>query len=396
MKNRTLNFLKKAASTMLVTVMLVGVSAVSVKAGDPVEESGTNPIVYETYTLEQFKEGGYNENAVAPEPSTETKKLCSQGYVFGGWFTLKENKTYYPVLDRGAVAGTVYAKFVPAYVMSVKCQNIAGTDEDTKLATMKFVSAMDSSNYKSYNFKVSTVKVNEDGTFISANNNFTSQDEVIKDEPDKVYKEFAVYGTTEENAVPKIYKPSDLFGSEAKYFTTWGINNIKNESFGNIVCIQPTWTTLDGTVVEGLTKYAHVEDGFVHEIGDTSYRYVNVPINLRHLEALEEGVAAGVLSIACTTEGATLKYDSVESGRTFEEMAWAEKSDNSVKLVGNTKTIEDRNVNDVYANVRFLVAESDASKVITGLNFAVTGEDFSNSGEAQFTDSTYNVWDVKY
>lgn len=395
MKNKTLNFLKKAASTMLVTVMLVGLSAGSVKAGEPVDEAGQSPIVYEPYTLTQFNEGGYNVNAVAPEPSTGTKALCSHGYVFGGWFTSKGNNTYYPVLDRSKVDDTVYAKFVPAYVMSVKCQNIAGTDEDTEFATMKFVSAMDSSNYKSYNFKVSTVKVNEDGTFDSAINNFTSQDQVITDVPDKVYEEFAVYGST-DNKTPTVYKPNQLFGSVAKYFTTWGINNIKNTSFGNIVCIQPTWTTLDGTVVEGLTKYAHVEDGFVHEIEGTSYRYVNVPINLRQLEALGEGVAAGVLSIACTTEGATLKYDSVESGRTFEEMAWAEKSDNSVKLVGNTKTIVDKNANDVYANVRFLVAESDASKVITGLDFAVTGEDFSNSAETQFTESTCNVWDVKY
>lgn len=381
---------------MLATVMLVGVSAVSAKAGEPVDESGQSPIVYETYTVDQFKAGGYDLNAVAPEPSTDTKARCSQGYVFGGWFTSKGNNTYYPITDRSTVSDTVYAKFVPAYVMSVKCQNIAGIDEETEFATMKFVSAMDSSNYASYNFKVSTVKVSEDGTFVSAINDFTSQDEVITDEPDKVYKEFAVYGTT-ENTEPKIYVPSDLFGSVAKYFTTWGIQNIKKASFGNIVCIQPTWTTLDGTVVEGLTKYAHVEDGFVKIIGEDSYRYVNVPINLRQVEALSgDGVAAGVLSIGYSADYG-LVFDKVESGRFFEEMAWAQKT-NSVKLVGNTLAIEDRNKNDVYANVRFLkkVTENVETAVLTDLDFTISDVDFSDSSETQYNATTYPVWNIKY
>lgn len=398
MKNKTLTFLKKTASAMLVTVMLVGVSAVSAKAGEPQEESGTSPIVYESYTIDEFKKGGYDkEGAGAPEPSATTKEKCSQGYVFGGWFTSEKEDVYSPVLksNKGSVSGTVYAKFVPAYIMSVKCQNIAGTSENDETATMKFVSATDSSNYADYNFKVRAVRVNKDGTFSSSTDVFAVQNDYVS--VDKMYRKFAVYGSVDATVPVGTYEPSALFGEGAKYFTTWGIEKIKHDSFGNIVCIQPTWTTLDGTVVEGLTKYAHVEDGFVHEIDGVSYRYVNVPINLRKLA----DVAAGVLSIRCTTPNADLEYAKVESGSFFEEMAWADKTDGSVKLVGNTLTIKDKNENDVYANIRFFVKESDANKVITGYDFKVEGEDFSNSSEVQYTSEgtspvKYDVWDVKY
>ncbi len=398
MKNKTLSLLKKTASALLVAVMLVGVSVVSVQAGDPQKEAGKSLIRYEGYELAEFKEG-YQNNNVAPEPSADTKDDCPQGYVFGGWFTLEDDDTYFPVTDKRKVeAEMVYAKFVPAYVMGVKCQNIADTTAESPVATMKFVSAMDSPNYQSYNFKVSAVRVHEDGTF-ERNDDITDQSTVVNQVAGytyKVYKNFLVYGTA-GNENPVKYVPSDLFGPEAQYFTTWGIENIQKKSYDKIICIEPSWTTLDGTVVQGLTKYAHVEDGFVKMIGEDKYRYVNVPINLRQVKTISgDGVAAGVLSIGYSADD-DLVFDKVESGRFFEEMAWAPKT-NSVKLVGNTLSIEDKNQNDVYANIRFLkkVPENPETTVINGLNFTISDVDFSDSSENQYNASTYPVWNIKY
>lgn len=398
MKNKALNFLKKTASVMLMTVMLVGVSAVSVQAGEPKDESGANLIVYEKYDYTEF-ENKYKTNTVAPEPCDATVAKCSQGYVFGGWFTLKDanTKTYYPVTKKADVqSGDVYAKFVPAYVMGVKCQNVAGTKDTDGTATMKFVSAMDSSNYKSYNFKVSAVRVNDDGTFIKSED-ITNQLDVVSKVDDytyKVYKKFLVYESAEDQKADE-YAPSALFGPEAQYFTTWGIGNIQNASFDKIICIEPSWTTLDGTVVQGLAKYAHVEDGFVHIIDGVNYRYVNVPINLRQMQKFskDDGVAAGVMSVGYTSD--ELIFDSVESGRFFEEMAWAPKT-KSVKLVGNTLTITNKNQNDVYANIRFRVQEDSASAVLKGFDFTISDVDFSDSAETQYNATTYPVWNIKY
>lgn len=375
------------AVALTTTIIAVGICVPTNAAGKEEIDAGKG-IVYVDYSEDYAT---YSNDNKAPEYSNPTKQ--PYGYVFGGWYSKDGNN--YDALDDtklGANPSNVYAKFVPAYVLSVKCQNKSGTEEGMSGYTaMKIVSSMDSGNYASYGFELSVITLNSDGT-IKDKNDWTSEYTL-----DDVYKKYTVYKIQDGERVPvreNPYTASEVFGEASAYFTAWGVSKIGSDSFSKIISIRPCWDTLDGTRVYGLTKYAHVVDGLLQTDTDGStYRYLNVPINLRKT-ANHDGVAAGVLSIAYDNTKVT--FAEVEGGRFFEEMAWADKAD-SVKLVGNRATIsEDKNADEIYANVRFKVKTNEAYTVLKDYSFEVFGEDFSNSGETQFTDSTYNVWDVKY
>lgn len=369
MKNRMLKWIKRTISAVAI-VALMGGTIITVEARED-ESPADSTVKYVEYTSYAEYKVDNTEDKLVPEYS-------EAGYVFGGWFT-KAGDKYSPIAKMSTQEGTIYAKFVPASVLSVKCQNIAGTTEGSQDTTMKVVSALDTLNYQSYGFEMDVIKLN-------AENTYAGQTEIqYKYDLKNAYTAFNVYKDAEGTELAYRYTPNQLFGKAAQYFTTHGVKTIPNGSFGAIVCIKPYWKTIDGTEVYGLTKYAHVEDGFVKE----GYRYVNVPVNLR--EVANGGVAAGVLNV--NYDKNTFILDKVEGGRYFEEMAWADKG-TSVKMVGNLTNIStDKNVDDIYANIRFKVSESDAYKVLTGYTFTVDGEDFSNSAETQ---TTPDVWNVLY
>lgn len=388
MKNRMLRLMRRTFS-LLATIVMVGSIAIPVNAAEETK-SETTGVVYAPY------ESGYENymtNKVAPEYNG--KDTC--GYVFGGWFKSEDEEKFVPIVNTDGVTGKVYAKFVPATVLSVKCQNRAGTEAGMEGTTsLKIISALDSTNYKSYGFELDYIVLDSENN-IDTEKSYSIQK---KYDLDDAYKKFKVYSDVDGKNLVDTYEPAQLFGSAATYFTTHGVGQISSGQFGAIVCIKPCWTTLDGTLVYGLTKYAHVEDGLIHgNENDGYYRYVNIPINVRDTAVASDstkGVAAGVLSVSYDHD---LTYKAVEGGRVFEEMAWADKT-GSVKLVGNTIDISNKTVDDIYANLRFTVpcSSSDAYKTLAGDydKFVVSGEDFSNNAEEQFTQDTYNVWDVQY
>lgn len=386
MKNRMYKWIKRATAALAIVAVMGSVTISTEARGD---ETAADKVLYECY-----KNGEYEEYKVAY--STETKKPVPKkdGYVFGGWFTKKDDTTYSPIENMEGRSGDVYAKFVPANVLSVKCQNVAGTNSETPSATMKIVSALDSLNYQSYGFEVDLIRLNDD------DNTFRAQGKIqytyeLKD----AYTAFSVYEDEDGKNLVERYLPNKLFGESANYFITHGVTNIPKNEFDAIICIKPYWRTIDGTEVYGLTKYAHVEDGLLIEGG---YRYVNVPVNLRQMSGIS-GVAAGVLNVNYSEAKAdeVLTFVEVEGGRYFEEMAWADK-DTSVKLVGNLSNISsDKNEDDIYANIRFKVSSENAYKVLTGYTFEVNGEDFSTSSEVQYSAEAtspvkYDVWNVQY
>lgn len=374
MKMKLLKLFKRTISVVAAVALMSG-AMLTVEARG-VETKADDSVIYEAFTdYSQYKEDNADKKLI-PECQTA-------GYVFGGWFTKSETEDKYtPIEEMSKASGTIYAKFVPARVLSVKCQNVAGTNSNSGNAIMKVVSALDTLNYQSYGFEMDVVTLDNENTFAG------SQKIRYEYNLKKAYTKFNVYKDSEGTQLVKDYEPGDLFGPAAKYFTTYGVKDIPQGSFGAIICIRPYWKTIDGTEVYGLTKYAHVEDGYLTEDG---FKYVNVPVNLRKMET---GVAAGVLNVNYSNakNGVTLKFAEVEGGRFFDEMAWADKG-TSVKMVGNTSDISDKNANDIYANIRFKVKVDDVNTILSGYTFAVDGEDFSNSGETQ---TTPNVWDVFY
>ena len=61
------------------------------------------------------------------------------GYLFGGWYQDKNGEKPIKTEGQKNAAETIYAKFVPAHVMSIKVQNYYGT-ENTKNQIPKWVS----------------------------------------------------------------------------------------------------------------------------------------------------------------------------------------------------------------------------------------------------------------
>lgn len=313
------------------------------------------------------------------------------GYFFGGWYTTTDNQTFTAVEGvNEAVEGAV-AKFVPSYVMSVKVQNEANTtanndvineEDDTKSdrTSIRVVSAVDSDDYQKVGF---TILLNN---WLEV----TTKDEEGNELPLETTKGYAFLWANGE----KVY-PDKLFGAAAEHLMVWRLDDIADANDGLIINITPYWITADGTKVEGLTKYAHVEDGYK--------KLVNIPINLCD-DAVK--MAAGLLEMTYASDN--LEVYGVEYGLfDSDKMAYSDKG-GSIKFVGNVE-VEDGNIaaNGIYVNVRFSLKEGVAEDVKwkgTGvgdfLTFEVSGEQFCDWDEKLCVDdagvSLIDAWDIQY
>ena len=333
-------------------------------------KGGTEGVLYV-----QYENMDYTQYLGKKAPKYTEVDENGVGYLFGGWYAKNDN-TYTPIENETDLseAATVVAKFVPAQTLSVKCQNWAGTDASSDKVIIRVVSGTDSKNYQEFGFNVSKI----DGGKETAFPQFPTY---------TVYRKFNYYDSATDTE-PDTYKPSDLFGNSAKYFTTCTVGKIPVDKHGTIICIQPYWKTLDGVQVNGLTKYAHVEDGYLH--------YVNVPVNLNVL--INNGAAAGMLSVKAP-EGLTFlgAEKGVEYGRTFEEMEFNVLSDGTIKCAGNTVNASDKTGMDIYINLKFKRAvdpENDAPTKGEFLTFTVKDEDFANSKPTKLSED--DVWNVIY
>lgn len=309
------------------------------------------------------------------------------GYLFGGWYNKTTDNSYDPIetadeLSTAETSGMVVAKFVPAQTLSVKCQNWAGTAKGDGDVIVRVISAVDSTNYSGYGFVISKIVDGTEtplGTYTSVDSN-------------EVYSKFNYYAKAEDTTPTETYVPSDLFGSAANYFTSCTVGRIPPESHGTIICIKPFWVTLDDVKVYGLSKFAHVEDGYLG--------YVNVPVNLNILSETN-GAAAGMLSVK-SENGLTFLSAETEDGKVFDEMDFYETEDvegnTIIKCVGNTSVVSEeteKTEKDVYINLKFQRTQTnDAPEKGVFYKFSVTDEEFCDSQENFIEDA--DVWNIKY
>ncbi len=304
------------------------------------------------------------------------------GYLFGGWFT-KSGDTWVPIQDEEAkddAGSELYAKFVPSYVLSIKCQNLAGTTDAAESTSMRIISSVDSLQYEKVGFEFMRIRKND------ADGSFSEKVEFGGDtaQTNKTYTSFNVYNNAEDTEPAATYSAEDIFGAAAEYLTAWQVTNIKAKDFGSIICIKPYWVTLDGAKVYGLTRYAHVEDEYC--------TYLNVPVNLNHAKK----VAAGLLTVQYDSETFTLQ--DAECGRVFDEMEWKDDGAGNVRFLGNVAEISDGNQasDDILVNLRFKVKDNvTLEEGRNTFSFSVIEESFTDIDEtALFTSTDYNVWDV--
>ena len=303
--------------------------------------------------------------------ATNPEAPVKAGYVFGGWYSAEEENAYL-TKEEAANATTTYAKFVPAQVLSVKAQNKAGTgDTVTDNTHVRIISSLDSKNYEKVGFDIWL-----------ANSVQLFKDDVEGEplETDKIYDGLLVGENKEE------VHATTIFGGVSKYVSVWQLNNIDSAHWGKIIYVRPYWITMDGTKVEGLAKYVHIEDDYKG--------YISVPVNLLNKEDAAQ-VAAGAVNMTYTNaqgKDVALTFKEVETGRLLPEMNYTQ-SGNVIKMVGNAKTVNDYNsAETLYANVRFIKPEDSATDV--DVDFTMNMGEFCNWGETEVTID--EKWDVKY
>lgn len=274
-----------------------------------------------------------------------------EGYVFAGWYS-EAAEGYALDTDAAASATQAWAKFVPDYVLSVRAQIEAETKENDGKTDIRVLSAVDSEDYLNVGFDIW----------------LANKKQLTMTSGDKQGEAPLITTRAFSNILVNGEKVSatTTFGAAAKYFVVWKLTDIVDVNDNKIIYVRPYWTTNDGTKVEGLAKYVHVEDGYMG--------YVNVPINLMTGEA----IAAGIVKMQYQ-EGLT--FVGFEEGKLLKEMAVNYGTKGVIQMVGNAETVNQEIFADgIYANLRFKktgTADTN-SLIITPADVA----DFTNWEEA--------------
>ena len=356
-KKRVSSLLKKLIAGCVAMAIVVSGIAVLPNAAKAAEDIVKDGIVYSPLDMETYWDV---ESKTAP-----VKPDC----VFAGWYTKDENEEFTAIEEADGIPTSeiTYAKFVPAYVLSVKTQVEvqAETESDAtnkpESTFMRVLSSVDSGNYQNVGFEI-----------LLGDREVELEVEAFT----KVYNGLKLSATAEET----IY-PEDVFGKASDYFTALDLKNIKVEKFSNKIYIRPYWTTLDGTKVEGLARNVRVEDKY------TDYKYVSVPINLLTDGVNPVKVAAGMVEVTYDATKAVVAKDAqgnyrIDTGRLLKDMEYnvilpAEgETMGKIIFVGSgidmTKEIK---ADGLYANIRFKSA-TDAKLTESDLKLTKTAKEF--------------------
>ena len=297
------------------------------------EEVTVGEIVYDN---------SYKMTSYWTEDGTKTAPTKT-GYVFGGWYEKTGEETFEALTSSST---TAYAKFVPDYVLSVRAQNEDGTKSGDGVTSVRVLSSVDSEKYQNVGFDI----------WLANKKQLTMTDS--NEAPLITTKAFRNIMVGEDTV-----SATSTFGSASNYFVVWRLDNILDVNDSKIIYVRPYWITLDGTKVEGLAKYVHIEDEYKG--------YVNIPVNLMTGEA----IAAGVVNM----EYSDMTFVGFEAGRLLKEMEVNYGTDGIIRMVGNAGTVNEKIYADgIYANLRFVKPDTtDPNTLIEEAEKA----DFSNWDE---------------
>lgn len=342
---------KRLIGTLVAVVMLLGMAVMMANAQD-------NQVIIPDATKDiQYV-------PVASVEYSQTKVPVKQNYVFGGWYKKADNADTFTTMNQKPTDTdeNVYAKFVPAYVLSVKTQidtytaeKGAATDQN---ATMRVLSAVDDRNYKEVGFEV----------WLGKRTSAESTPVITT-----VYSGLKMNETDTE-----VITPEATFGAAADYFSALDLKNITKNSHKSIIYVRPYWVTLDGTKVEGMARNVHVEDEYLD--------YISVPVNVLSGESM----AAGMLTM--TYDKDSLDVVGFEAGRLFEldeMLCHVDEKTGTIKVVGNATTLDENVAADgLIANIRF--KEKEGKTISDGVVLTQTNQDFCDWLE---NTVTVKIWD---
>ena len=372
---------KITAVVLLVSMLVTGVVATPGTA-NAAEAGYEDKVVFEDKTSE-FKEM-WKEEGTGTAPMKE-------GYVFGGWYVdgtngkeaLTKDEAKGKVADDALETG-VYAKYVPAYVLSVKVQHEEDASATDGESDVRVISSIDSKNYQKVGFDV-----------LINNKNKLKHDSDGDGEGDSELETTRVYTGLLVGEDTKPRMPQTIFGKKSEYISVWKLTGTPDQYDAKIIKVTPYWITMDGTKVSGLSKYVHIEDGYEN--------YVNIPINLTTGEEIAAGQLQmkydpAILKLAESSKGVV--YDkAVEFDGVFKasEMAYHDDGNGTITFVGNAETVNTlKNADDIFANIRFQIVDKSKypdTKSENFLTFQVDGEYFCDWDEE---DVKVNAWDIQH
>lgn len=359
--------------------------------GTPIEEGKTPIKVVKTIRMKKENDEWTTEVIESTELTVTHEQLdiskywfadeskrtvpVKEDYVFGGWYTSTDGSNFTALKEADLVnqnlddiKNITYAKFVPAYVLSVKMQiEAAASENDGATTDLRVLSSVDSLDYQETGFEI----------WLGSRTQAEATPVITK-----------VYGSLKLNADDTNPKtPEKEFGAASDYFSVLRIKNIKDSSDKSNVYARPYWVTLDGTVVEGMAKYLRVEDAF------EGNEYISIPVNL----LTGEEVAAGIVTM--TYDAYKVKVVDVQGGRLLTEMDNNTATAGTIQFVCNATidsegTFEQVNADGLYANVRFQLQDGVTLRDGEHLEFTMSNEDFSNWNEEDV--STVKAWNVYY
>ena len=183
-------------------------------------------------------------------PSIEMTAVTGE-WVFAGWFKDVECTTALGSTEE-PVAGTLYyAKFVPADVLSVKCQISTGTTEESDSTLLRCISSVDSLKYSKIGFDLVTPELDENNQKIEKSMESSSVGKRIRVTADKASN-------------PCSYSPK-VVDTESEYFYS-AVETIDQVYFEQGYLVKPYWITKDGTKVYGVSRYVTVNEGINKDV----------------------------------------------------------------------------------------------------------------------------------
>lgn len=324
---------KKLILGCLASALVLSVMVFTPQAADSEGNIVKGEIVYAPCDMNGYWKG---DSKVAP---------VKPGYIFAGWYIADsaENMTALQEteLKEGELPADTYAKFVPAYVLSVKTQvetkaEVKSTDAKPDSTSMRLLTAVDSGAYQEIGFEILYGDAEKKGTDTTPIT--------------KVYKRMKMTSDSNEKAI----SAKEVFGDAAEYMAALDINKINVKSFASKIYVRPYWKTLDGTKVEGLSKNVRVEDKY------TDHRYLSIPVNLLTDGVNAVSVAAGQVEVRYDKDKFQVATDAngnakIDIGRLLKEMNYrVDEKNGKIIFVGNgediTKLIK---ADGLYANIRF-------------------------------------------
>lgn len=353
-------FVKNGIAAILVATM---VSAGALFFEADVAAAGTESYGYQDEIIYTSDITNAAELYRTHEPPTKA------GYVFGGWFTDNTGTTQIEA-NENIDEVTLYAKFVPAYVLSIKAQNFKGIESLAK-GKLRLVSGVDNSeHYKNVGFDVYLANKEEKYQNV---------------ESKKVYTKIIVKKSAEKQSE---YCPEDVFGAQGHYFSIAEVINISKANYSSILYVKPYWTTNDGTKVYGLAKYVCVQDGIDG--------IISIPINL----CTAEKVSCGMVEVTYPETLTFVGYQNASTSRLFKEFKLNNDTANhKIKCIGNIANVVAGDVaasTDLYTSLRFKIADDVTAEVgKTRFEFTIGNTIFCNL-EEDWVDMSESVWDIQY